>query len=307
MHDPGGAAEASTTAGPAQERIALKSAPAVAPLYLKSLFDRRPGHLAEGTGVGRVEGAIERISAPPALLDRYRRVCGFPDSPHLPLSFPHVLAAGLHLKMLLSPVFPIRLPGLVHTWHEIEQESPIPADARLHIESWIDGVEFSGRGAEFCLHTVIADGAVRWREKTGFLARRKGPPPAAKTRTSPNPNPGPGLDFAQVATFDLAPDLGRRYARASGDYNPIHLYPITAKAFGFRAAIAHGMWSLARCTAALLPAGTGPARLHVNFRRPLLLPGSAVLEAADGQGARRFRLRDTGPGSVFLDGRIGSL
>jgi hypothetical protein len=304
--DPGGAAQAPTSAGLAQERIALKSAPPVAPLYLKSLFDRRPGHLAEGTGVGRIDGAIETISAPPALLERYRRVCGFPESPYLPISFPHVLAAGLHLKMLLSPVFPIRLPGLVHTWHEIEQEGPIPADASLHIESWIDGVEFSGRGAEFCLHTVIDDGAVRWREKTGFLARRRGPPPTAKTRTTPPPDPGPEPEFSPVARFDLEPDLGRRYARASGDYNPIHLYRITARAFGFKAAIAHGMWSLARCAATLLAAGTGSARLHLNFRRPLLLPGAAVLEATDGSGERRFRLRDPGPGSVFLDGWTGS-
>lgn len=305
MPESGGAAEASTAATAAQQRIRLQSAPAVAPLYLKSLFDRRPGHLAEGTAVGRVEGAVEAISTPPALLERYRRVCGFPDSPYLPVSFPHVLAAGLHLKMLLSPIFPIRLPGLVHTWHEIEQDGPVPANARLHIESWIDGVEFSHRGAEFCLHTMIADGAVRWREKTGFLARREGPPAATKTRTISPPVQAPEADFAPVATFDMGSDLGRRYARASGDYNPIHLFRITAKAFGFRAAIAHGMWSLARCAAALLPAGSGPARLHVNFRRPLLLPGAAVLEATDGPGERRFRLQDPGRGSVFLDGRIG--
>lgn len=304
MPDPGGAAEAPTSEGPAHERFALTSAPAVAPLYLRSLLDRRPGHLAEGSDVGRVEGAIEMIGVPTALLDRYRRVCGFPDSPYLPVSFPHVLAAGLHLKMLLSPVFPIRLAGLVHTWHEIEQEGPIPLDAQLHIESWIDGVEFSDRGAEFCLHTAITDGAVRWREKTGFLARRKGPAPAVRSRATRPADEGPEPEFTSVATFDLASDLGRRYARASGDYNPIHLYALTAKAFGFRAAIAHGMWSLARCVAELSPAGDGPARLHVNFRRPLMLPGAAVLEATDRPGMRRFRLRDPGSGSVFLDGGI---
>ena len=37
----------------------------------------------------------------------------------------------------------------------------------------------------------------------------------------------------------------------SGDHNPIHLYPLTAKALGFRRQIAHGMWSLARCVAAV--------------------------------------------------------
>ena len=49
----------------------------------------------------------------------------------------------------------------------------------------------------------------------------------------------------------LAKDLGRRYAAISGDYNPIHLGALSAKLFGFKQAIAHGMWSKARCLAAL--------------------------------------------------------
>ena len=46
-------------------------------------------------------------------------------------------------------------------------------------------------------------------------------------------------------------DIGRRYGAVSGDRNPIHLYPLTARLFGFRRAIAHGMWTKARCLAAL--------------------------------------------------------
>ena len=37
----------------------------------------------------------------------------------------------------------------------------------------------------------------------------------------------------------LSGDLGRRYAAVSGDHNPIHLYPLTAKALGFPRQIAH--------------------------------------------------------------------
>ena len=46
-------------------------------------------------------------------------------------------------------------------------------------------------------------------------------------------------------------DLGRRYGSVSGDLNPIHLSDPTAKLFGFPRAIAHGMWTKARCLAAL--------------------------------------------------------
>ena len=60
----------------------------------------------------------------------------------------------------------------------------------------------------------------------------------------------------------------------SQDYNPIHLYGFTAKLFGFPRAIAHGLWSAARCLALLqdkLP--TPPVAYSVQFKQPLLLPG----------------------------------
>jgi hypothetical protein len=54
-----------------------------------------------------------------------------------------------------------------------------------------------------------------------------------------------------VVHWRLAGNLGRRYGAVSGDRNPIHLYPVTAKAFGFPTNIAHGMWTKARSLAAL--------------------------------------------------------
>ena len=52
-------------------------------------------------------------------------------------------------------------------------------------------------------------------------------------------------------TIDVPGDIGRRYAGVSGDPNPIHMYAVTARLFGFKSAIAHGMWSYARVLAAL--------------------------------------------------------
>lgn len=89
-----------------------------------------------------------------------------------------------------------------------------------------------------------------------------------------------------VGQWRLAGDLGRRYGAASGDRNPIHLHPLTARLFGFPRAIAHGMWTVARCLAAH---GTpDAARVRASFRAPVPLPG-ALTYAADGRG--RFELR----------------
>src|SRR6201999_1387604 len=58
-------------------------------------------------------------------------------------------------------------------------------------------------------------------------------------------------DLPATATRTLAGDLGRRYGSVSGDLNPIHVHSLTARLFGFKSAIAHGMWTKARCLGAL--------------------------------------------------------
>jgi hypothetical protein len=78
---------------------------------------------------------------------------------------------------------------------------------------------------------------------------------------------------AASAEWRLPGNLGRRYASVSGDSNPIHIHPLTARLFGFPRAIAHGMWTKARCLAALEPALPGAYTVSVEFLKPILLPG----------------------------------
>ncbi|WP_069769153.1 MaoC/PaaZ C-terminal domain-containing protein [Streptomyces sp. LUP30] len=120
---------------------------------------------------------------------------------------------------------------------------------------------------------------------------------AAPARGRAEPGLLPVLD-----EWRLAADVGRRYGAASGDRNPIHLHALTARLFGFPRAIAHGMWTVARCLAAH---GVPPAvRVRADFRAPVLLPGTVVF-AADGS---RFELRGTGEaGRIHVSGRVDPL
>lgn len=109
------------------------------------------------------------------------------------------------------------------------------------------------------------------------LARSRGRAPAL-----------PAVELPAVAEWRLPGDLGRRYGAASGDRNPIHLYPLTARLFGFPRAIAHGMWTVARC----LAESAEPGRIsyvRADFRAPVLLPAT-VTYAVDGAGTA-FQLR----------------
>lgn len=291
----------------ASARLSYSRPPASAAAFVGALVDRRPGRLPAGVTSPRIEGRIENLRWSEAFLKRYRGVCGFVGGSGLPLPFPHVVGAGLHLRMLLHKSFPVRLPGLVHVWHRIRHQGPIEAGGRLSMYSWIDGHEDTATGAEFCLQTqLLCDDQVVWEEQTGFVAR------AAQRRAAGGRSRAaegePEVEMAQVARIEAPANVGRRYARASGDYNPIHLSAASARPFGFPKAIAHGMWTLARCVAELGAnrADTG-AELMVRFRRPVFLPASLVLEASEPSAeGRMFRLIDADNSVTCLSGRYGA-
>lgn len=92
----------------------------------------------------------------------------------------------------------------------------------------------------------------------------------------------------------LPADLGRRFAKVSGDFNPIHTSVIGAKIFGFRRAIAHGMWTLGRALAAQQPpGGLDQAEAHCDFKLPIFLPGQVALWSHPVTGPRReFEVRN---------------
>ncbi len=267
-------------------QLAYPSPPAVGPAYLRGLIDRRPRRLSDDTEVPVIEAAAEAAVADLSALNRYREVCGLADDGLLPVAYPHIMIGGVHMAMLLHPAFPVRLPGLVHLANAIEILEPIAETTTLSFACRLEEGRITHRGAEFTLVTeASATGRPAWRETMTFLApgpRRRGRPPREGVPELP----------PKVAEFDVPADTGRRYARVSGDYNPIHLAAILARPFGFPAAIAHGMWSLARCQGWLGGSPGAGAVLDVRFLKPLFLPTRASLYAGDpdATGQREFWL-----------------
>jgi hypothetical protein len=275
--------------------------PALGPLYARALMDRRPARMPEGRATPRLEGRLAPQAIDVARLSRYRSVCGFAPSEAVPITYPHVLAAGLQMRMLTEPAFPVRIAGLIHVSHVIRQRRPVPTDTSPGIHCWLEGSQTTEAGEAFCLNaTAELDGEICWEEETHFIARsarrRRGPPPRpADTAVTP------------MDRWDAPADIGRRYARVSGDYNPIHLWPWSARLFGFPGAIAHGMWSLARCAATLASRTAGPCTLMARFLRPLVLPATVELRGAEEASTTVFQLVSPGDGTVFLSGSAGGL
>ncbi len=84
----------------------------------------------------------------------------------------------------------------------------------------------------------------------------------------------------------------------SGDRNPIHLHPLAAKAFGFPRAIAHGMWTKARCLAAFEGRLPDACTVEVRFKAPVLLPATVDFSTDGGH----FALHHPKSGKPHLTG-----
>lgn len=227
-------------------------------------------------------------------LTAYERVCGFPTGDSaLPVTYPHVLGFPLAMRLMSDRAFPLPLLGLVHTSIEITRHTLLPASGAYELAVQVEGLAPHRRGTEATMVTgVRADGDVVWESRSRYLARHRTDSPAAPEaarRDTPLP---------AVAEWRLAGDVGRRYGAVSGDRNPIHLHPLTARLLGFPQAVAHGMWTVARCLAAhKVP---DRAEVRARFLAPLLLPGT-VTYGADASG--RFELRG-GQGRLHLAGEV---
>ena len=186
--------------------------------------------------------------------------------------------------------------------HRIHAPHPILDTATLGFRCRIPPWEtVEGGHQRFELHTeALLDGSVVWSEVLGFLARAR-----RRQATAVTPEPEPAdLCPASTTAWSVEGDIGRRYARVSGDWNPIHLSRLTARPFGFRRAIAHGMWTLARSLALVEgQAGRGISTATARFRRPLYLPAQACAVLGPIDSGCRFVLADARRERVHLEGR----
>ncbi len=227
----------------------------------------------------------------------YSRVCQFPAKDTIPLPFPHMLAFPLHMAILTSPAYPFPAIGSVHVDNVITSHRPLRVGETLDLAVRAVGPRDHAKGSvvDFVTEARVGDETV-WESTSTYLRRGK-----------PHEDASPGLRFDRIppgtTQWRLAEDLGRRYGAVSGDRNPIHLYPITAKALGFPRQIAHGMWSLARCVAAIENRLPDTVTVEVAFKKPIFLPGTVAFGLDAAQDDLAFALTSPRDGSPHLVGR----
>lgn len=230
-------------------------------------------------------------------VDAYAAVCGFPRKDTVPLPYPHLLAFGLHMAIMGDPAFPYPAIGTVHLENTITAHRSIGVGETLDLETSVGAPRPHAKGTlvDF-VTTVTSAGETAWESTSTYLRRGRGDADAAGGLVVEGAPTG-GVEWR------LPADLGRRYAAVSGDHNPIHLYPLTARALGFPRQIAHGMWTKARSIAAIENRLPDAVTVEVAFKRPVLLPGTVAFADTAARGVHTFALTDPRDGSPHLVGR----
>jgi hypothetical protein len=293
----------------AKHSLEFARAPAIWSMYPKIMMSRKPSLVPEGGEVPRIEARLGKVVIDRKHLAAYSEICGAATGGTLPIAYPHILAMPLHLAMLGAEAFPVKLFGLVHVHNRIAMREPLSADEPAEIRSWIEGHRESERGQEFDLHTeYVVAGEPRWDETCTFLARRRAPAGAGAKTTQSTSADMPDATAVKTSSFRAPAGLGRRYGFISGDVNPSHMSDLTAKAFGFPRAIAHGMWSMARLASDFEPAQfDGGCELSVNFKLPIYMPAWLTLQRWAIDNGSGFALRDSQGDKPHLAGTLKSL
>jgi acyl dehydratase len=243
------------------------------------------------------------VSLSAATVDRghlaaYNRVCGFRLGDALPPTYPHIMAFPLTMRLMAGPDFPFPLVGIVHLANRITVAGPLSAAARWDFTVHAENLRPHDRGRQLDVVAVgTVEGVEAWRGVSTYLHRTSGPSgsSAGAARVAVPP--------PASATWKVPARVGNDYARVSGDHNPIHTSRLGARLLGYKRPIAHGMWSKARCLAALEGRLPDAFTVDVAFKRPILLPATVAFSATPGE---TFALHNPTTGAPHLTATLTS-
>ncbi|QCO98611.1 hypothetical protein FCN77_14030 [Arthrobacter sp. 24S4-2] len=239
----------------------------------------------------RVLGADAGITLPPCghevrgvrpqvgNLTAYQHLVGESASDILPAGFIHALAFPVSMSVMNRDDFPLPLLGMVHLSNRVEQHGAMVFTEALDITSWAENLRGHRAGTQVDIVTEVrrtGEAEVRWKGTSTYLAKGVFLPGIDKPSVPAEPSTFSAPD--PTALWQLGVDTGRAYAAVSGDFNPIHLSVLSAKALGMRRSIAHGMYLASRALADVGAAKGDTFSWDVAFEAPVFLPARVALD-----------------------------
>jgi len=232
-----------------------------------------------------LEARISEFEVDPVHIRKYKEIIAENTSNELlPYLYYEVAVGSLLMRLMLHQDFPFPILGAVHLknfvkqYRDISSKEIVDINLKLHTYKAV----FHGTEVEWLIEAFNHNtGEKIWENITTnlYFHKHKAEQPS-KMEWSSNPD----LVATGKISLDVPSNIGRKYAALCSDYNPIHLYGFTARLFGFKKAIAHGMWILGRSLDFNLKQRTTqfgtlkyPIELYVEFRRPIYLPSKVII------------------------------
>lgn len=213
---------------------------ALLPNIAKSLIPFLPKRTANAP----ISLSVSNVKADLEALSLYRTITGHTGPEKgLPLLFPFCMNTPALISLGSHPSVNLPFLGSVHIRIQAEQLKPMPEAAAYRFENSLTEIRAVKKGKEFVLLTEMYLGdECYWRSTNTILCPGK---PRGEI-VEPETLESLPIEFPTVAQFEVGSNMARRYARASGDWNPIHQLDLMAKLFGFKKTIIHGMWMLSK-------------------------------------------------------------
>ncbi|MDC8832747.1 MaoC family dehydratase [Alteromonas gilva] len=277
-------------------------------LYINALFKKRIPITADSLdALQRAPVLWQTFSPSVKHYHRYCRLLDWQNQAQVHPLYWQVRALPLQLKLLSHPKSPFALLGLVHLDNEVTEYADVRVDIPCEMVARFNRVYQHRRGLAVVVQVTATQRGRRVYDAAGtYLMRRAGKIPGLAGYEGRN-QPASEEEH-DVALFSFSPADVRRYAWISGDVNPIHLSTLTARLFGFKRAIAHGMFTSGRAIAALdAQQPLSGEALSIYFKRPMLLPADAQLRAGPRASSQSFSLQSTRQADhaeTFIEGII---
>jgi hypothetical protein len=266
--------------------VILGELPSLSKLYVNAAATAaRRRVLGSSTGqatLPRVSHEVRGVHADVANLTAYQHLLGETASDILPAGFVHALAFPVSMSVMNRDDFPLPLLGMIHLRNHVEQRVPIQFTDALDIRSWSENLSSHRAGTQVDVVAEVRSGSstgLLWRGVSTYLAKGVFLPGIDKPGNASGS--GDNGDFSPpdpTALWQLDLDIGRSYAAVSGDFNPIHLSVLSAKALGLRGSIAHGMYLASRALADVGAVKPDAFTWDVTFEAPVFLPARVALE-----------------------------
>ncbi|WP_218711940.1 MaoC/PaaZ C-terminal domain-containing protein [Arthrobacter sp. BF1] len=272
------------------EPTLLSEMPSLSKLYVNAAAMAAKGKVLRSEPVVALPSRaveVRGVRADLAKVTEFAHLMGEPARDLLPSGYLHALAFPVAMTVMVQDDFPLPLLGMIHLRNQVEHVAPVLFTDELSVRAWARDLAGHRSGTQVQLVAEIHNGdgtQLLWRGVSTYLAKGVFLPGLDKPTLDRPMAAAERVDFVPpvpTAQWQLGVDTGRAYAAVSGDFNPIHLSVLTAKALGLRRSIAHGMYAASRVLATVPQSKPHSINWDISFDSPMFLPATVSLEVLD--------------------------